>query len=110
MNEINYNIVKSKFEKFEAKCTVQDGTCSWKIIASVRKKTGVSQDHPKMDSDMIASLILPMVKVDPRTSVSVLIANIYSQLRYTPSYRQAWIAKQKALERCIVSRAIGILT
>ncbi|KAK5818871.1 hypothetical protein PVK06_023819 [Gossypium arboreum] len=31
---------------------------------------------------MITSLILPMVKVDPGTSVSVLIANIRSQLRY----------------------------
>ncbi|KAH1056548.1 hypothetical protein J1N35_034613 [Gossypium stocksii] len=29
----------------------------------------------------------------------VIIANIRSQLRYTPSYRKAWIAKQKALEK-----------
>ncbi|MFQ6650150.1 hypothetical protein Gotur_023624 [Gossypium turneri] len=56
-------------------------------------------DHPKMDSAMLASLILPMVKADPRTSVPVLIANIRSQMGYTPSYRKAWIAKQKALEK-----------
>ncbi|KAH1066860.1 hypothetical protein J1N35_031847 [Gossypium stocksii] len=37
-----------------------------------------------MDSSMCASLILPMLKEDPR---------------YTPSYRKAWIAKQKALEK-----------
>ncbi|KAH1091452.1 hypothetical protein J1N35_018709 [Gossypium stocksii] len=61
--------------------------------------SGVSQDHPKMDSDMIASLILLMVKVDPKTSMSILIANICNQLRYTSSYRKAWIAKQKALEK-----------
>ncbi|MFQ6645132.1 hypothetical protein Gotur_019795 [Gossypium turneri] len=52
-----------------------------------------------MDSAMLASLILPTVKADPRTSVSVLIANIRSQIGYTPSYRKAWIAKQKALEK-----------
>ncbi|KAK5845964.1 hypothetical protein PVK06_002224 [Gossypium arboreum] len=52
-----------------------------------------------MDSDMIASLILPIVKVDPRTSMSVLIANIRSQFRYKPCYHKAWIAKQKALEK-----------
>ncbi|XP_052887977.1 uncharacterized protein LOC128296587 [Gossypium arboreum] len=40
-----------------------------------------------------------MVKADPKTSVPVLIVNIRSQLRYTPSYRNAWIAKQKALEK-----------
>ncbi|KAK5794758.1 hypothetical protein PVK06_036000 [Gossypium arboreum] len=78
MNSVNYNMVKSKSDKFEAKCVVQDG---------------VSQDHPKMDSDMLASLILSTVKVDPRTSVPILIANIHSQLRYIPSYRKAWIAK-----------------
>ncbi|KAK5792680.1 hypothetical protein PVK06_033797 [Gossypium arboreum] len=97
MNGVNYNVVKSKSNKFEAKCVVQDGTCLWKIMASLRKKTclweikkykgphtfatGVSEDHPKMNSDMLATLILPMVKADPRTSVPVLIANIRSQLR-----------------------------
>ncbi|KAH1113795.1 hypothetical protein J1N35_007173 [Gossypium stocksii] len=68
INGVNYHVVKSKSEKFEAKCAVQDG---------------VSRNHPKMDSDMIAKLILLMVKVDPRTSMLILIANICSQLRYT---------------------------
>ena len=27
-NGVNYHIVKSKADKFEAKCAVQDGTCS----------------------------------------------------------------------------------
>ncbi|PPR81737.1 hypothetical protein GOBAR_AA38973 [Gossypium barbadense] len=40
---------------------------------------------------------------DPRTSVPVLIANIRSQLKYTSSYRKAWIAKQKALEKMHVN-------
>ncbi|KAK5837915.1 hypothetical protein PVK06_006642 [Gossypium arboreum] len=114
-NSVNYHVVKSKSDKFKAKCTVQDGSCSWKIYASLRKKTGfweikkykgphtyaagISQDHPKMDSAMLASLILLTVKADPRTSVPVLIANIHNQIGYTPSYRKAWIAKQKALEK-----------
>ncbi|KAH1129725.1 hypothetical protein J1N35_001103 [Gossypium stocksii] len=60
---------------------------------------GVSQDHPKLDSGMIASLILSMLKADPRTFVSCIIASIHNQLRYMPSYHKAWIAKQKALEK-----------
>ncbi|KAH1114623.1 hypothetical protein J1N35_008001 [Gossypium stocksii] len=114
-NKVNYKVIKSKSDKFEAKCVVQDGICSWKIMASLRKMTGlweikkhkglhtcvagVSEDHPKMDSEMLATLILLTVKVDPRTSVSVLITNICSQLRYTTSYRKVWKAKQKALEK-----------
>ncbi|XP_052874711.1 uncharacterized protein LOC128280562 [Gossypium arboreum] len=114
-NSVNYHVVKSKSNKFEAKCAVQDGSCSWKIYASLRKRTGlweikkykgphtcaagISQDHPKMDSAMLASLILLTVKADPRTSIPVLIANIRNQMEYTPSYRKAWIVKQKALEK-----------
>ncbi|MFQ6665431.1 hypothetical protein Gotur_032168 [Gossypium turneri] len=49
-----------------------------------------------MDSAMLASLILPTIKADPQTSVPMIIANIRSQMGYTPSYRKAWIAKQKA--------------
>ncbi|PPS19891.1 hypothetical protein GOBAR_AA00678 [Gossypium barbadense] len=93
MNEVNYNVVKSKSNKFEAKCVVQDGTC-------------VSQDYPKMDSDMLVSLILSKLKADSKTSVPVLIVNIRSQLRYTPSYRKVWIAKQKALEKIRVFKCL----
>ncbi|XP_052486786.1 uncharacterized protein LOC128041238 [Gossypium raimondii] len=114
-NGVNYHVVKSKVDKFKAKCAVQDSTCSWKIYALLRKRiglweikkykgphtcvAGISQDPPKMDSAMLASLILPTVKVDPKTLMPVLITNIRSQIRYTPSYRKAWIAKQKALEK-----------
>ena len=48
---------------------------------------------------MLASLILPTIKADPRTSVPVIITNIRSQMGYTPSYHKAWIAKKKALEK-----------
>ncbi|KAH1031891.1 hypothetical protein J1N35_044065, partial [Gossypium stocksii] len=71
----------------------------WEIKKYKIPHTCVSQDHPKMDSNMIIGLILPMVKVDPRTSLSVLIANMRSQFKYTSSCRRAWIAKQKALEK-----------
>ena len=38
---VNYNVVKSKSDKFEAKCAVQDGIYSWKIMASLKKRTGL---------------------------------------------------------------------
>ncbi|KAK5770880.1 hypothetical protein PVK06_047037 [Gossypium arboreum] len=98
-NGVNYHVVKSKSDKFEVKCAVQDESCSWKIYASLRKRTGlweikkykgphtcaagISQDHPKMDSAMLPNLILPTVKADPKTSVPILIANIRNQMGYT---------------------------
>ena len=66
-----------------------------KLSLSYRHSTG----SPKLDSDMIANIILPEVKASPRVPVSVIIANIRSQFNYTPSYRKAWIAKQKAMEK-----------
>ncbi|KAH1038810.1 hypothetical protein J1N35_040553 [Gossypium stocksii] len=62
-------------------------------------EVGVSQDNPKLDSEMITSLILPMVKVDPTTAMLVLIANICSKFKYTSSYHNVWIAKQTVLEK-----------
>ncbi|XP_017632649.1 uncharacterized protein LOC108475171 [Gossypium arboreum] len=41
MNGVNYHVVKSKSDKFEAKCAVQDDTCSWKIYASLKKRIGL---------------------------------------------------------------------
>ncbi|MBA0630676.1 hypothetical protein Godav_002747 [Gossypium davidsonii] len=40
-NGVNNHVVKSKSDKFEVKCAVQAGTCSWKIYASLRKMTGL---------------------------------------------------------------------
>ncbi|KAH1114407.1 hypothetical protein J1N35_007785 [Gossypium stocksii] len=62
--------------------------CTSSSLDSGELEVGVSQYHPKMDSDVLASLILPTVKANPRTSFSVLIVNIRSQLRYMPSYRK----------------------
>ncbi|KAH1055536.1 hypothetical protein J1N35_033601 [Gossypium stocksii] len=48
------------------------------LLDSGELEVGVSEDHPKMDSEMLATLILLTVKVDPRTTMSILIANIRS--------------------------------
>ncbi|KAK5803690.1 hypothetical protein PVK06_031339 [Gossypium arboreum] len=61
--------------------------------------SSVSQDYPNMDSGMIASLTLPILKVDPRISISCIIVSIRSQMRYMPSYHKPWIAKKKELEK-----------
>ncbi|KAH1091585.1 hypothetical protein J1N35_018842 [Gossypium stocksii] len=74
---------------------MRDERCKWEIMASFQKKmglsmikkytsphtcvaAGVSQNHPRLDFDMISEIVLPMLKASPKVSVPVLIVNICS--------------------------------
>ncbi|XP_015968760.1 uncharacterized protein LOC107492270 [Arachis duranensis] len=56
-------------------------------------------DHSKLDSITIAEAIKPLVEADPSLKVKSVIAEIQSKFNYTVSYRKAWLAKQKAVEK-----------
>ncbi|RYR15186.1 hypothetical protein Ahy_B04g071911 [Arachis hypogaea] len=60
-------------------------------------RTRISQDHAKLNSDMIAEVIKPLVEADPSLKVKSIIAEVQSKFNYTTSYRKAWLAKQKAI-------------
>lgn len=60
---------------------------------------GVTQDHPRLGSDMIYEIILSMAEENSKISVPILIVNIHNQYDYTLSYYKAWIAKQKDIEK-----------
>ncbi|XP_057744639.1 uncharacterized protein LOC130962441 [Arachis stenosperma] len=59
----------------------------------------ISQDHSKLDSLTIAEVIKPLVKADPSLKVKSVIAEVQSKFNYTVSYRKAWLAKQRAVEK-----------
>ncbi|RYR13245.1 hypothetical protein Ahy_B04g070342 isoform C [Arachis hypogaea] len=59
----------------------------------------ISQDHSKLDSITIAEAIKPLVEADPSLKVKSVIAEVESKFNYTVSYRKAWLAKQKAVEK-----------
>ena len=59
----------------------------------------ISQDHTKLDSDTIAKCIKPMVESDPSFKIKSVIAEIQSRFGYMTTYRKAWMAKQKAIEK-----------
>ena len=46
----------------------------------------ISQDHTKLDADMIAQYIEPMIQADVFIKVKVVIAEIQSRYGYTPTY------------------------
>ncbi|RYQ94521.1 hypothetical protein Ahy_B08g089450 [Arachis hypogaea] len=83
----DYRLFESEPLIFYAKCT-QYGS-----------ESTISQDHSKLDSITIAEAIKPLVEADPSLKVKSVIAEVQSKFNYTVSYRKAWLAKQKAVEK-----------
>ncbi|RYR13247.1 hypothetical protein Ahy_B04g070342 isoform D [Arachis hypogaea] len=82
---VDYRVFESEPLTFYAKCTQYGAT--------------ISQDHSKLDSITIAEAIKPLVEADPSLKVKSVIAEVESKFNYTVSYRKAWLAKQKAVEK-----------
>ncbi|XP_020964015.1 uncharacterized protein LOC107611680 [Arachis ipaensis] len=112
----DYRLFESEPLIFYAKCTQYGLGCDWLIRVSlisrrycwvIRRYNGshtctratISQDHSKLDSITIAEAIKPLVEADPSLKVKSVIAEVQSKFNYTVSYRKAWLAKQKAVEK-----------
>ncbi|XP_057721350.1 uncharacterized protein LOC130935565 [Arachis stenosperma] len=113
---VDYRVYESEPLTFYAKCTQYGSGCDWLIRVSmisrkycwvIRRYNGshtctratISQDHSKLDSNTIAEAIKPLVEADPSIKVKSVIAEVQSKFNYTVSYRKAWLAKQKAVEK-----------
>ncbi|RYR13242.1 hypothetical protein Ahy_B04g070342 isoform E [Arachis hypogaea] len=113
---VDYRVFESEPLTFYAKCTQYGSGCDWLIRVSlisrrycwvIRRYNGshtctratISQDHSKLDSITIAEAIKPLVEADPSLKVKSVIAEVESKFNYTVSYRKAWLAKQKAVEK-----------
>ncbi|KAL5161541.1 hypothetical protein HKD37_07G018811 [Glycine soja] len=57
----------------------------------------MTQDHEKLDSDLIATCAVGMIREDPSKKISLIQERINSEFSYKVSYRKAWMAKQKAI-------------
>ncbi|RYR22325.1 hypothetical protein Ahy_B03g067616 [Arachis hypogaea] len=62
-------------------------------------RSTISQDHSKLDSNTIAEAIKLLVEIDHSLKVKSVIAEVQSKFNYTVSYRKAWLAKQKSVEK-----------
>lgn len=61
--------------------------------------TNPMQDHRKLSSQLICDEILSVIGDNPSLKVSTIISHIRAEYEYTPSYRKAWIARIKAVEK-----------
>ncbi|KAH1257313.1 hypothetical protein GmHk_03G007314 [Glycine max] len=57
----------------------------------------MTQDHKKLDSDLIATCVVDMIREDPSIKISLIQERINSEFAYKVSYKKAWLAKQKAI-------------
>ncbi|XP_057756312.1 uncharacterized protein LOC130975552 [Arachis stenosperma] len=113
---VDYRVYESEPTTFYAKCVQYGTSCDWLIRVSLMKRqycwvirryngshtctrSTISQDHAKLDSETIAEAIKPLVEADSSIKVKSVIAEVQSKFNYTISYRKAWLAKQKAVEK-----------
>ena len=102
----------AKYEEY--RCPEYNVSCNWRLRACLRARENVweitkyngphtclsaslSQDHPKLDSDVISSFIVTMVTENPGVSVRQIIERIHSICGYTISYKKAWKGKHRAI-------------
>ncbi|RYR56884.1 hypothetical protein Ahy_A05g022613 isoform A [Arachis hypogaea] len=58
-------------------------------------KTTISQDHAKLNSNMISEVIKPLVEADPSLNVKSVITKVQSKFNYTISYRKVWLVNKR---------------
>ncbi|XP_020220990.1 uncharacterized protein LOC109803718 [Cajanus cajan] len=110
----SFYVVESKKTKWVVRCPNAHDGCGWYMRAIESKRSdkwkvtqwggrhtclnmSLSQDHAKLDSELIATFIQGMVNQDPSIKISLIQERITSQTGFKISYRKAWMAKQKAI-------------
>ncbi|KAF7839465.1 serine/threonine-protein phosphatase 7 long form-like protein [Senna tora] len=66
----------------------------------------LAQDHPKLDSDMIASLIVSMVTLEPDVSVASITERMNSQFNFSVFYKKACMIKWRPYDEDHVRQQI----
>ncbi|KAH1262587.1 hypothetical protein GmHk_02G005172 [Glycine max] len=112
----SFKVVESKSNKYVVCCLNKSAECpcpfymreilskktySWKVTQCGGPHTclnmTMTQDHEKLDSYLIATCVVGMIREDPSIKVSLIQERINSEFAYKVSYKKAWLAKQKVI-------------
>ncbi|KAL5184407.1 hypothetical protein HKD37_17G048115 [Glycine soja] len=112
----SFKVVESKSNKYVVCCLNKNAECpcpfymrailskkidTWKVTQWGGPHTclnmTMTQDHEKLDSNLIATCVVGMVREDPLIKISLIQERINSEFAYKVSYKKAWLAKQKAI-------------
>nr|XP_025692799.1 uncharacterized protein LOC112795056 [Arachis hypogaea] len=111
---VDYRVIESDHLKYHGKCKEFGKGCSWLIRVALRARKGtwevrryngphtclatsISSDHRQLDYHIICARILPLVRADAAVTVKVLQQATEADYGFRPSYREVWMAKQKAV-------------
>ncbi|KAL5173320.1 hypothetical protein HKD37_16G045885 [Glycine soja] len=95
----SFKVVESKWDKYVVCCVNKYADCpftQWGGPHTCLNMT-MTQDHEKLDSDLIVTCVVGMIREDPSIKISLTQERINSQFAYKVSYKKAWLAKQKAI-------------
>ncbi|KAH1205150.1 hypothetical protein GmHk_16G045926 [Glycine max] len=99
-----FNVVESKSQKYVVCCANRndDISCPFYTRAiwggpHTCLNISITQDHDKLDSNLIATCVVGMIKEDTSLKISLIQERISGMFNYKISYRKAWKAKQKAI-------------
>ncbi|KAL5138184.1 hypothetical protein HKD37_10G028429 [Glycine soja] len=114
--KMRFKVVESKSNKYVVCCLNKSAECpcsfymrailskkiyAWKVTQWGGPHTclnmTMTQDHEKLDSDLIVTCVVGMIREDPSIKVSLIQERINSEFAYKVSYKKAWLAKQKAI-------------
>ncbi|XP_016168971.1 uncharacterized protein LOC107611574 [Arachis ipaensis] len=105
---VEYRVMESDHLKYHGRCKEFGKSCTWMIHITLRQKkstwevrryngphtclaTSISSDHRQLD------YIFPLVRADAAVTIKVLQQATEAAYRFKPSYRNVWMAKQKAV-------------
>ncbi|XP_057756330.1 uncharacterized protein LOC130975576 [Arachis stenosperma] len=107
---VQYKVVESDYRRYVGKCSEFGNGCTWLIRLSLRQRKGIwevkryngphtylstsiSSDHRSLDYHVIATFIMPMVRVDASVNIKVLLNATAAHFGFRPTYRRVWMAK-----------------
>ncbi|KAL5190441.1 hypothetical protein HKD37_04G009878 [Glycine soja] len=112
----SFKIVETKSHKYIVCCPNNnaESPCPFYMRTILSKKTDawkvtqwgrphiclnmtMTQDHEKLDSDLIATCVVGMIREDSSIKKILIQERINNEFSYKVSYRKAWMAKQKMI-------------
>ncbi|XP_057733907.1 uncharacterized protein LOC130949101 [Arachis stenosperma] len=111
---IEYKLIEPDHLQYHERCKEFGKGCMWMIHITLQQRkstwevrqyngphtclaTSISSDHRQLDYHAIYAKIFPLVRANAAVSIKVLQEATEATYGFRPSYRKAWMAKQKAV-------------
>ncbi|XP_038693778.1 uncharacterized protein LOC119991504 [Tripterygium wilfordii] len=114
-NNSQYKTQRSSKSELQLIC-MKEPICNWYLRAMKKENfnlwmitvikgrhtctnASLHHGHRQLDAEYIADEVIHIVKADLKINIAAIQAYASSHLKYPVSYRKAWVAKQKVMEK-----------